>query len=281
MLKEILKEEMGISNEVNGLVKNVKELIANDFNKNKNKEIHYTSLNLGNNIRARVFVHNIKLEFEGKLIPVLYSVLINPQSDAFITYSNIYQSNFNENDEIVFLYMASRGDKIAWDLYNPIIQHELHHMYQHFKKQNNLLSKKEQINYSTYVSLIKQNDRISQIVGKLFYYTYNAEKDALMNEFYRIVMEYNEQSYNINPIDMLNEYPTYVDLKVIKYTIEKSKSDVSLKNEIESKLKTINVTYDNFIKIAEKTINNYIKAFGRTISKCKHDLMDKHKGKIY
>lgn len=281
MLKEILKEELGISNEVNELTNKVKNSIALDFNKYKDRETCYTIINLGNGLKGNVFVHNVNVNFEGLNIPILYSILINPQPQVINAYDNIYLSNYNENEKMVFLYLACWNGKIAWEKYSSFIQHELHHMFQHLKKGKNIISNKEQINYANYVSLLKQKDNASQFVGRTLYYAYKAEKEALMNEFYRRVMEYNEQSYSVNPIDLLKEYPRYKDINTIKNILEQSKSNETLRENINNVLKTINFTYDKFVKLAEKMISDYVKAFGRTISKCKHDLIDKHKGKVY
>lgn len=76
MYKDILKEELGISNEVNELTIRVKNLISSDFAKNKDNNLFYKRIK-----GFEVFSNKIDISFNNIVLKITYVILIKWNSD--------------------------------------------------------------------------------------------------------------------------------------------------------------------------------------------------------
>lgn len=87
MLKEILNEELGISNKVSLLTLKVKELINNDFGKIKDNTDYLKIKRLTSKISINVIENKISIQFESENINIVYYVALTKniyETDLFI-----------------------------------------------------------------------------------------------------------------------------------------------------------------------------------------------------
>lgn len=266
MINKILNEELSISNDVNDLTIKIKNLISNDYARNIGYERCYTILYKGFN--REVFSNEIIINYDNKSIIVVYYVLEDASQEIIKQYNSIFNSTSNNKILRLELYLTSHNNKINWRKNSRDLQHEVEHLFQLIKKGKDLLSDKQFGEYNKLKSLTTHNDYYDQIIGYTYYYYNKAEKNAIINGLYREIIDLNTDGLVTDPLEIIKNSPYYYNIQIIKNTIENHKNH----EQLENKLKNINKTLKQYLKIANIMIDEYSKAFGRLLYKVKKDI---------
>lgn len=266
MINKIINEELSISNDVNDLTIKIKNLISNDYARNIGYERCYTILYKGFN--REVFSNEITINYDNKSIIVVYYILEDASQEIIKQYNSIFNSTSNNRILRLELYLTSHNNKINWKKNSRDLQHEVEHLFQLIKKGKDLLSDKQFSEYNELKSLTKHNDYYDQIIGYTYYYYNKAEKNAIINGLYREIIDLNTDGVVTDPLEIIKNSPYYHNIQIIKNTIENYKNH----EQLENKLKNINKTLKQYLRIANIMIDEYSKAFGRLLYKVKKDI---------
>lgn len=273
MLKGILNEELSISNDVNKLTLKIKSIIGDDYNKNKCYEKNYSKCLY--NFPYTLFVNNcvIKDNVINKPIHIIYYVLEDPSDNIKNEYLTKFLSTSNTSTYELIFYLIAYGENIDWKESSSTIQHEVEHLFQLFKKNKPLLTQNQMDEYNKMAKLRRSNDSITKIIGYTYYYYSRVEKNAIINELYREIMDSYNYGIVINPMDIIKGSTKYRNIQVIKDVVTNEQYHPNL----EEKLKANNKTLKSFLRIANRMINEYTKAFGRLLYKANKDIEEKNK----
>lgn len=266
MINRILNEELSISNDVNDLTIKIKNLISNDYARNIGCERCYTILYKGFN--REVFSNEITINYDNKSIIVVYYVLEDASQEIIKQYNSIFNSTSNNRILRLKLYLTSHNNKINWKKNSRDLQHEVEHLFQLIKKGKDLLSDKQFYEYNKLKALTTHNDYYDQIIGYTYYYYNKAERNAIINGLYREIVDLNTDGLVTDPLEIIKKSPYYNNIQIIKNTIENHKNH----EQLENRLKNINKTLKQYLRIANIMINEYSKAFGRLLYKVKKDI---------
>ena len=288
MYRDILNEELGIANKVTEISTKIRNLVSDDYARNINTN-RYVNLS----IRISNFVNRNK-----KLKAFNDIIIINPDSDnikvrfyvvdvdsydsELITlYKEGFDSSFDIETCEITLFLLSKNNKIVWRDVIEDIQHEIEHWYEQKEKGKSLLNKKVINRYKKYQKLRRSSYNFERVLGMVYYYYEKFERNAIMNGLYSKIMEYNEIDYVIDPIEVLKDYIHYKNIKTLKDILNLIDNDEAYKEEWIEMLKKHNKSLESFIRVTNIVVNEYIKAFGRTIYKARKDLEEMHKTKIH
>lgn len=274
MIKDVLNEELGISNSVSLLTLRIKNLISSDYGKNRNDMKYRVEYNLVDNKYIYIFKNEIEVIFNNDILNVEYYVLNTDDNNLIKFYNTKTNSYQRKNSIILFLSCKIFNDKINWDYYSEDLQHEVEHYFQLYKKGKSLLSSKRSRSYKKYTDLAKSDNYIDSIIGYTYYYYFKAEENAIINGLYRKIMDLHKNTFNINikPIEILKESLHYRNISKIKEFYEIINNDENLRILLSERLDDIGKRYKSFILIMDKVINSYIKKFGRLIYKANKDV---------
>lgn len=266
MEKQILKEELGIANDVNTLVSVLRNQISNDFAKNKN-DLH-KFYPVGPKCPDNVFNNTIAIKFNQINIKVIYHVLVEPAPEQELSYTKNFKSSANNKIFELNLYLTSRNYKINWSKHSETLQHEVEHLYQLYKKGKELVPADKLKNYNKLIELTKLNDKNCRVIGYTYYYYTRVEKNAFINGLYRKVMDLYFPGIEFNALEEIKKTPVYKNIQTIKETIQNTQS----LSTIAEYLKPFNKSLDSFLRVANTVVNEYTKAFGRLLYKINKDI---------
>lgn len=281
MYKDILNEELGISNSVSLLTLKIKNLISNDYAKNFNDYSLIIEYEIIKNLYINLYKNVLNVTFESKDIKIIYYVLNTDNQNLINFYNSKCNSNFSDNSMILFLSCNLNNNKINWPNYSGILQHEVEHYFQSYKKNSILLSPIKQQKYNQYVKLAKSNDYIDAIIGFTYYYYTKIEQNAIMNQLYREIMDNNKDGLRKDPKNILINNIHYSNINTIKKFINSLDNDNINKDSLKEHLTTIGKSYNSFVKTANIVINEYIKKFGRTLYKANKDIDKLYENVLY
>lgn len=281
MYRDILNEELGISNSVSLLTLKIKNLISNDYAKNFNNYSLIVEYEIIKNSFINLYKNVLNVTFESEDIKIIYYVLNTDNQNLINFYNNKCHSYFSDNSLILFLSCNLNNNKINWLNYSGILQHEVEHYFQSYKKNSTLLSPIKQQKYNKYVKLAKSNDYIDAIIGFTYYYYTKIEQNAIMNQLYREIMDNNKDGLRNNPKDILINNVHYSNINNIKKFIDSLDSNNIYKDNLKEHLTVIGKSYNSFIKTANIVINEYIKKFGRTLYKANKDIDKLYENVLY
>ena len=275
MFKEILKEELGISNTVSLLTLKIKQEISTTYSKNKNNKENYFTLDLTKHDKVTVFGDILNITLQNINIEVFFVVMGNYNDYILSLYTKKYKPVYNiETNQIkLFLYTNKNNNKIKWSELSQTLQHEVEHFYQAYCKGDKIKSDETFEKYEKYQNFIKDKNQYKKLIGFVYYYFDKLEQNAIANELYRKIMDMNKISFIETPEEILKNFSHYKNLNNIKkLIIQIEDNNNGEKDKLMNELNLINKTYSSFLTIAKRTIDEYTKKFGRTLYKAKLDL---------
>lgn len=277
MEQNILKEELGISNDVNKIVTQIKSVIGDNYNKNKDNISKYISLpNFQNSIFHNKIIVNLKNISISISVVINYYVLLNASKNIESKYLNLFKSSSDNEKYEIDLYLTALYNKIEWEKYSSTIQHEVEHMYQLFRKNKPLMTDKQLFFYNKMIILKNSSDYLTKIIGFTYYFYNKIEKNAFMNGIYREIIDSYVTGLNTPIIELIKNTQIYKNIQVIKNIIT-NKDNWS---DLEMRLKSYNITLKSYLKIANIMIQEYTKSFGRTLYKINKDIDEINKTKL-
>lgn len=269
MLKQIIKEELGISNDVNNLVLRIKNLISSKFSKKYIHNVYYREIK-----GFEVFCDSFYIDYDGSELNIIFIVLKDEDSATKNLFHNTLTSETSLDNSIIRLFLTKTGNKIDWNYHSSTLQHEVEHFFQSKKKNGPFLNKKDFESYKKNIKLIKSDNIYEKIIGYIFYFYIKYEKNAFVNGLYRQIMDESSEYYIPKPIEVLKEYGPYITLNTIKRLInEWNENDIE---KVTLILKSIGKTYESFLKISNNVFKMYAKSFGKVIYKAEKDLKEKY-----
>lgn len=284
LIDYIILEELGISNDVISITAKLKSVIGKDYAQNYGTDMNmFGNLPISSSEKVVVFYRSFNTKFIDQNINITYYVLneMNNKRSVINTYLQRYHSNFNIDTNTITLFLIGDERKIFWTHTDATIQHEIEHWYQQYRKGSELLSRSSMKRYKFAQKLLRSDNRIEKNIGFIYYYSEHIEHAAIMNGLYAKIMTTNAVSMIEKPEDILKEYIHYENIDGIRKELENLQKDEQLKLKFIEVLRGLNKSYESFIKLANKTVNEYIKGFGRTLYKAKKDLDEQYKNVIY
>lgn len=269
MLKQIIKEELGISNDVNNLVLRIKNLISNKFSKKYTYNVYYRKIK-----DFEVFCDSFYIDYDSSELNIIFVVLKDEDYATKNLFYNTLISETSLDNSTIRLFLTRTGNKIDWNYFSSTLQHEVEHFFQSKKKNGPLLNKKDFESYKKNINLIKSDNIYEKIIGYIFYFYIKYEKNAFINGLYRQIMDESSEYYIPKPIEVLKEYGPYITLNTIKRLINEWNDDDIEK--VTLILKSIGKTYESFLKISNNVFKMYTKSFGKVIYKAEKDLKEKY-----
>ena len=284
LIDYIILEELGISNDVIALTNKVKSTIGKDYAQHvgTNTSCNIT-IPIASNSSVIGFTRSIVVKFIDTNINITYYVVDETQVNHsdIKTYLQKYNSSFNIKTNNLKLFLLGDGKKISWQYNDATIQHEIEHWYQQYRKGDELLNASHMKKYAFARHLLNSNDPIKRNIGFIYYYSEKIEHSAIMNGLYNKIMGTNALSMIEKPEDILKDYVHYLNIDAIRNDIISLDTDDKRKQMFVNVLNEINKNYDSFIKLANRTIDMYIKGFARTVYKTKKDLAEQYKNTIH
>lgn len=275
MEQNILKEELGISNDVNKIVTQIKSVIGDNYNKNKDNINKYVSLpNFQNSIFHNKIIVNLKNI--GISIVINYYVLLNASKNIESKYLSLFKSSSDIEKYEIDLYLTALYNKIEWEKHSSTIQHEVEHMYQLFRKNKPLMTDKQLFFYNKMIILKNSSDYLTKIIGFTYYFYNKIEKNAFMNGIYREIIDSYVTGLNTPIIELIKNTQIYKNIQVIKNIVTNKDNWPDL----EMRLKSYNITLKSYLKIANIMVQEYTKSFGRTLHKINKDIDEINKTKL-
>lgn len=281
MINYILNEELGISNSVSLFTLRLKNLISNNYAKHFDDSSLMVEYEIVKNKYITLYKNYFITNFENNNVKIVYYVLNTDNQNLINFYNAKCVSQYSGNSIIIFLSCNSTNNKINWKYYSGILQHEIEHYFQSYKKNSILLSPKKQQEYDNYINLVKSDNYIDVIIGYTYYYYTKVEQNAIMNQLYREIMDNNKDGLRNDPKDILVNNVHYLNINQIKKFIDALNKYDFYKDDLKNHLKNINKSYNSFIKIANTIIDEYIKKFARTLYKAKKDVNKIYEHTIY
>ena len=269
--QDILKEELSISTDVNNITLKIKSILGNDYKKNYSNPNNYKLID--DKLTKQVFYNDVDVKYQDIVIKITYYVL-ESNNNELISY---YKSRFNSKTQLsnfhLKLYLTSYDGVINWIINSMSIQHEVEHLFQYYKKNKPLLPIEKMKEYHALNLLTNSNDFYEQIIGHTYYYYVKVERNAIINGLYRKIMDMSNNGATFNPLDIIKDTPFYDNIKTIKEVIINSKNYP----EIEKRLIPYNKTLKSFLRLANRMVDEYTKAFGRLLYKVKKDIEENNK----
>ena len=284
LLDYIILEELGISNDVIALTNKVKSAIGKDYAQNVGTNTSYNiTIPITSNESLIGFKRSITVKFIDIDINITYYVIdeTRVKHSVIKTYLQKYHSNFNIKTNNLTLFLVGDGKKISWQYSDATLQHEIEHWYQQYRKGDELLNAAHMKKYAFAQHLLHSNDTIKRNIGFIYYYSEKIEHSAIMNGLYNKIMGINALSMIEKPEDILKDYVHYSNIDAIRNDIISLDKNDKRKQMFVYALNEINKNYDSFIKLANRTIDMYIKGFAITVYKAKKDLAEQYKNTIY
>lgn len=265
----VLNEELGISNDVKELVSMFKNRISDDYGKNRCVDSYYGEHKGFHD----VFNNTVILEWRDIGITIKYYVLETTSDELRDLYLEKLVSKADTRIYSITYYLTSnpKNNKINWGIHNEVLQHEVEHMYQLYRKKKRLLCYEKQIKYDEYKKFTESNDYIERIIGYTYYYYTKIERNAIINGLYNKIMDDSKDVRCYNPWEAIQSSIHFKNIKEIKKIIEDGKALL----EIEKRLKAFDKKIFSFIKIAKIVVNEYTKAFGKLLYKLKKDIAER------
>lgn len=274
MERDILNEELGIANNVNKIMGQIKSEIGSDFTNISTDNDYYGHflINFPHKVYYdKIFVHIKEL---GINIIITYYVLPDKNEEINKEYLIKYQSSSDINKYSLWFYLTSHHGKIDWSKHSSTIQHEVEHLYQLVMKNKQLLTNKQMKEYEMMGKLRRSNVPIKKIIGFTYYYYSRIEKNAIINELYRKIIDSYIPGSKIDPMEVIKKDTKYKNIQVIKYAI----NDEDYLQSLEMCLNEIGKELKSYLRVANKMINEYTKAFGRLLYKVNKDIEEINKG---
>lgn len=185
MVKRMLSEERGISDEVYNSANEILSIIRRDANNNMNEGNYTTAFN-GD---AQLIRNELPYKFAGEEISVVYNTYIFPSNDVYNSYKCMYPrqvmsatSQYTKgNAQIFVVYNYVEGEGYDESIYDRV-QHELEHLYQEIQKDGTfpMSTLKKKVNKG----LMRKNDRNIFIASFILYCSRDYEIDAFANGLY-------------------------------------------------------------------------------------------------
>ena len=260
-IKEVVKEELGVSDEVKKHVEGIFRDIIMDAKLN--------GVNEKPNIKTGEFFYQV-----GKtMVKVIYKV--------------IYLNNMNELDQDDYVantdFLSPKSFELTTTLiydrsqnkyvdFDGSLQHEFEHLYQEMRAGKPFLIKdKSRDIYEKAIELTMTATKKSEkIVGYAVYYNSKFEQDAYANDIYKMMMD----NRCDNPYSVLKNSDTYRNVNYIKGVVLDKDNSAIFGPIVE---KHFGKTYNWFYRLTKHMVGEFKKRVGKAYVKALKDIEEQNK----
>ena len=263
-ITKVLNEELGIADSVKETTNEIVNIIAKDSEKQKEKTFNNFIYKTGQ-------ISNLNIS--GINIDLLYTVYILAKFSDIENLSSIilYPGSFSPEKHLLKTSIVYIKRSNRYIDYIGTTQHELEHAYQYSKTGKSPLSKQQSFDiYKKAENLILNEKNIYELlVGCTIYYNSKFEKNALINDTYRLILDTPE----FKPIEIIKNTNLYININYInKYSTNYSLSD---KQSIENVVnKTFGKHFNWWLNMAKKVVKEYKISMGKVLLKAQKDLQE-------
>lgn len=262
-IKQIVKEELGISEEVK---KHVSEIF---------KQIIWEARLRGKaekpNVKTGEFQYFVQKDdsVDGLAgINVIYKVIyldsiLDLDNDEYMGSSDFLGPN-NFNLFTTVIYDRSKNKYIDFE---GTLQHEFEHIFQQMHAGKPALHKDStRLIYNKANALINNpSTNAEKIVGYAVYYNTKFEKDAYANDLYKTIMDNPKD----NPYEIVKNNIVYRNVEVIKRSVLERDNRKAFEPIVAD---TFGKTYKWFLRITEHMVDAYMKKVGKVLVKAMEDI---------
>lgn len=186
----LLAEELSIAKSVYIDARNISQMLRKEINITKSSPFNMDGIEF----KYGIFVYPISFQKELKIVWKYYN-FYNEQFFKLKYFKIPYNNSFNEKTNQLNITVFAIGGKIENRTVEDTVMHEIEHLYQHTKKNDDFLkTDKDKIAYHN-ASVNKQNpnNNATMAIGDIFYFSKEFEQDAQVNGVYGYMMkEYKE-----------------------------------------------------------------------------------------
>lgn len=255
-IKQIVKEELGISDELN---KYYDDILSQTIT-----AARMTGKTVRPNVKAGTFLYrigtaNIQINYK-----VVYVGNMGEFDESEFAGSSDYMDSRHLSMDITLVYDRSQNKYIDLD---GTLQHELEHVFQQLKAKTPFLAnEKTGKMYGKARDLVHNATSKSEaVVGLAVYYNSKFEKDAYANDIYRSIMD-NRQD---NPYTVLKNNMTYKNVAFIRRVVLEKDNREKLEPIVK---KTFGKSYEWFLGVTEHMVKAFMSKVGKVMTKAIKDI---------
>lgn len=268
-LKNIINEELTINNEINllttSIYSEIKKSIKNVKYSPLKQDVSFGILHLKN-----INIFGLKFSIKIAIYNTNKKEFYKQMCDEYDCYNGY--TNFTDNIININIGVLSGSRYIDFE---GILQHEIEHVFQYTKKNNQINTKIGQSIYKKAFNIIQNSDNYNKYqfyCAYLIYCLSDNEVDAFVNQLYRDIV--NGNALNDEPIIQNSTImQNYLNCKKILNNLDINNSFyqmalMSIGFDTEKKQK-------QFIKYCNNALKRMINKIGKTIVKARKDLIEK------
>ena len=255
-IKKIIKEELGVSNEVINISKDILKMCIERI---KNAKV----VEKNDILIKKSFNFNYKINDSNISITVYHRNFLN--NDLFMLDGNEYITNgasilLAKNHSMCILNIFSVCGTLQTEKAMETIQHEVEHIYQTFMMGKNFGG---EMMYAKIKTDLESDDNDENKIGNMMYLSLKSEQEGFANGLYAYMMDKPSPYSN----DLLIESETWKKFQLLKQLVSELETNESLK-------KKFSVYFENFgitINDLKQSIKNFSSRIGKVIIKVKND----------
>lgn len=266
-IKQVIKEELSISNDVIYITNNLCDIIEKRL-KNCDKSYDNTyNCNFANGD----FIYKI-LDYDFSINYTCYYCSNNQQIKSLSENNKIFATSSFTDKNITINFIIIQGQIEEKSFYDSM-QHEVEHMYQSIKKGELLIDDENDFRYKKikYILANGTRNRFEYSIAICLYLSRSIEQDGFVNGLYNLLMKGNLQTID----EYLKQSDAYAYLYTLKLTIN------DLKNENDDDfylaLKNFSLTKETLFQIAEKGFKRFQIKIGKIYTRARNDMIKKNK----
>lgn len=280
-INRVLKEELGIADDVKNATNEIYEYIAKEYKNKKYQEDRliedgvgqkYGNFYLNNIFGYKILVEYYVINFRDGFYRDKY--IKKNGSNYLDSFSNIkFIKNTKEPflTQIIVILESLSGNIINTENAKDSIQHELEHIYQQTKMHKEFGGRNL---YDLASTDLNSKDKYRHSIGIIVYMSFKSEIEGFANGLYSFVTE-RMKSYPININRIFQQSPAYEKLHqvydaiyFINTHINNTQMDSAFSDYVQYK-----VNKNNINKIADRTVKEMLSRFGKALIKARKDAM--------
>jgi hypothetical protein len=255
-IKKIIKEELGVSNEVINISKDILKTCIEMIKDAKVVERNDILIKKSFNFNYKVNDNNIS-------ITVYHRNFLN--NDLFTMDGNEYITNgasilIGKNHSMCILNIFSICGTLQTGKAMETIQHEVEHIYQTLMMGKNFGG---EMMYAKIKTDLESGDDDENKIGNMMYLSLKSEQEGFANGLYAYMMDKPLPYSN----DLLIESETWKNFQLLKQLVSELETNENLKKKFSVYFEKFGIT----IKDLKQSIRNFSSRIGKVIIKVKND----------
>lgn len=265
LLEDIIKEELGIADEVS----RVTDRIIKEIDTRAKAA---WKLELNNAYPDPLIQDSFETTVFGKEITVFFNAYFYKTKEELRRWWNTLTSggSYDYKNGVLTIPIGYSVASLKHEYNVDSLQHEMEHAYQNIKRGKPFFTSKEENGFYHKVLRNLYSPYLTSCVSHVLYYSYKFERDAFINATYRFLMLHQGE----DELTAIKEFVHYENIRIIEQLLEIIKTDKKTAEELEQICKeTYNISLKRFINLANWVVKEYLSRMGKVIIKCREDKM--------